>query len=268
MPRCYNCNSPHHYSDNCPKPRASKRLDQKSECYTCHKFGHKSANCPSGILSIQQSLVAPLSNADNKAESVFEEQPKLTSVLKNSLTTKLLLGTMWGKNSVLLDANCNLYKLKVNLVDKLLINGVISRDDLDEQNCTPHINIKGRFDIYNKLHKTMITINNITVIINTNSINLEVCKNYHMTLIYKNNISNKSDIIFNLLDELIDQIKMEEEKKENNDELLCKICFAKQINIKLSPCNHVCLCETCAKMINKKCPVCRANVETCETIFL
>jgi cellular nucleic acid-binding protein len=42
---CHNCGSPHHYSNNCTKPRQSKQ-SSTSKCYSCGKTGHRSDNCP------------------------------------------------------------------------------------------------------------------------------------------------------------------------------------------------------------------------------
>lgn len=63
---CYNCGSPYHYSDKCPKPKKAStakchnckqvghkmdkcpqpRASSSSTCHRCKKPGHKQANCP------------------------------------------------------------------------------------------------------------------------------------------------------------------------------------------------------------------------------
>lgn len=42
--------------------------------------------------------------------------------------------------------------------------------------------------------------------------------------------------------------------------LECRICFDRPVNVLLLPCKHLVMCELCAAMSNKTCPVCRAGV--------
>lgn len=54
----------------------------------------------------------------------------------------------------------------------------------------------------------------------------------------------------------------QEEKEEESvdDTLQCKICFAKKRNILFLTCGHVVSCDTCSKMVNNVCPVCRKRI--------
>ena len=42
--------------------------------------------------------------------------------------------------------------------------------------------------------------------------------------------------------------------------LECRICFDRPVNTLLLPCKHLVMCESCAAMSNKTCPVCRGRV--------
>jgi cellular nucleic acid-binding protein len=46
---CYNCKSPYHFSNNCPKPKQASSI-----CHTCKQPGHKMSDCPN---SKQQSSI-------------------------------------------------------------------------------------------------------------------------------------------------------------------------------------------------------------------
>lgn len=55
----------------------------------------------------------------------------------------------------------------------------------------------------------------------------------------------------------------------NNDEA-CLICFNEgTIDTIIQPCNHMCLCHTCAEVMKQKtekCPICRQPMETFLTL--
>ena len=42
--------------------------------------------------------------------------------------------------------------------------------------------------------------------------------------------------------------------------LECRICFDRPVNVLLLPCKHLVMCESCAAMSNKTCPLCRGRV--------
>ena len=46
MPRCYGCNSPYHYSEQCPNRGRKKAVS----CYRCGQPGHYSDHCPSASI--------------------------------------------------------------------------------------------------------------------------------------------------------------------------------------------------------------------------
>ena len=67
--------------------------------------------------------------------------------------------------------------------------------------------------------------------------------------------------------ELTQQILVEKVSRRA-DENLCVCCSLEKKNIVLIPCNHMCVCETCAMLINRKCPLCRADVHHVERVFV
>lgn len=48
--------------------------------------------------------------------------------------------------------------------------------------------------------------------------------------------------------------------QQNSDNNLCKVCFKYPINTVMVPCGHQCICDVCAKQLNKECPICRKRV--------
>ncbi|CAH9104632.1 unnamed protein product [Cuscuta epithymum] len=56
------------------------------------------------------------------------------------------------------------------------------------------------------------------------------------------------------------ELNQEEFEKLQNEKVLCKICFEKQINVVLLPCRHHILCSICSEKC-KKCPICRVYIE-------
>jgi len=66
---------------------------------------------------------------------------------------------------------------------------------------------------------------------------------------------------------------VENHKKQLEDQMNCKICFRKQSNIVLQPCNHYVLCEDCELSIRnsvqgKKCPICRKQYSRFIKIYI
>jgi hypothetical protein len=51
-------------------------------------------------------------------------------------------------------------------------------------------------------------------------------------------------------------------------ELQCVVCHTKKKNHLIRPCNHLCCCDTCIGRIEKKCPMCRATIQSTQLIYL
>lgn len=52
----------------------------------------------------------------------------------------------------------------------------------------------------------------------------------------------------------------QEYERLQNEKILCRVCFEREINIVLLPCRHRILCSVCSDKC-KKCPVCRVSVD-------
>ncbi len=55
-----------------------------------------------------------------------------------------------------------------------------------------------------------------------------------------------------------------------NDDRTCRICFSANRNVLMLPCKHLCCCAACAlQLVNstKKCPMCRATIESTLHVF-
>lgn len=283
---CYNCGSPHHYSDRCSKPkkteskchncgRTGHKVDRcpniakskngggSGNCHKCGEVGHKFADCPSSTKNKHNKSssagschkcgeighkfadcpnVAKGSSSAGSChkcgevghkfadcpqnpshgpvlpdiqplchQSLGNQQPsKLpTVILTNTFETKLLLKAMWGRNSALVSEDSVLFKLKMRLMDQLLINGLILVSDLDEQNRTPHININGSKEVFDRLNGSTVSISNMTIRAQNDSVMLEIDKVYHMTLVYKKGIIAAVDDVYIVLDSVLEQLLLE-----------------------------------------------------------
>ncbi|TNJ29480.1 Ankyrin repeat protein 2 [Giardia muris] len=51
---------------------------------------------------------------------------------------------------------------------------------------------------------------------------------------------------------------------ENN---MCSICLEREKNMMFAPCNHLCVCDVCAPMLNMDCPICRQKAKRIERVF-
>lgn len=100
--------------------------------------------------------------------------------------------------------------------------------------------------------------------------------------IYKNSLDNIYNV--NILD--LDKVEIKDfslydlkvfKKKLNRlqciiddkiqDQESCKICFTNDIDVILLPCGHSCCCSNCSQFINKKCPICRKQVDNLYKIY-
>ncbi|PON86516.1 Transmembrane Fragile-X-F-associated protein [Trema orientale] len=58
----------------------------------------------------------------------------------------------------------------------------------------------------------------------------------------------------------ITKYSQQEFERLQNEKVLCRICFEREISVVLLPCRHRVLCSTCCEKC-KKCPICRVSVE-------
>lgn len=72
----------------------------------------------------------------------------------------------------------------------------------------------------------------------------------------------------------IPQPHLIQELESEHDKHLCVICRDNVKNVLLLPCRHVCICQTCLQIAKheheylRKCPLCRANVDSTLEIFI
>lgn len=320
MPRCYNCNSPYHYSDRCTKPapksqcyncggsghkkefcpvqkvnrdKPVEQAQNKSGCYLCGDPSHKKDFCPRQVMPPQARQPAPV--------GIQQVQPKLVPQmggyrLTQELKTTIKFAGMWGANSVLIDPNSELGLLKSKFLDTLLGCGFITMEECDKRNRTGHIDIKGSAETFGMLNGSSVVINNISLVIEDNLILLNILGNYHMTLVFSRGIKQHAQYIYEILDGIIDQlnkIKIAgagfgnqiaaaapdaapepvpnlEAKATDSQLMLCCICMSNIKSIKISPCNHVCICSECEPHVIKlkSCPMCRTGITGLERVYL
>jgi len=66
---------------------------------------------------------------------------------------------------------------------------------------------------------------------------------------------------------LLSDEKVVQQSVEGNWE--CKVCFNGNMDTILMPCGHVCLCNSCAKLLpENKCPICKAPIQYVMKLFL
>lgn len=156
MSRCYNCNSPYHYSNRCPTR-------------SCRKTGHYSDKCPNDF--------------------------------ERSIEGTIVFIEMWGKNSAKIAEDCILAKIKRVIIQKFLDIGIITIEDIDVQNFTPHININGYKAIYDTLNGSKIILHPSSILIKKDHLEIQIGARAHFTVLYKHDIGNKHDEVRQLIDE-------------------------------------------------------------------
>ncbi|KAF3948590.1 hypothetical protein ACB098_04G083000 [Castanea mollissima] len=58
----------------------------------------------------------------------------------------------------------------------------------------------------------------------------------------------------------ITKYSQQEYERLQNEKVLCRVCFEREISVVLLPCRHRILCSTCCEKC-KKCPICRVTIE-------
>ncbi|KAI5660156.1 hypothetical protein M9H77_28949 [Catharanthus roseus] len=64
----------------------------------------------------------------------------------------------------------------------------------------------------------------------------------------------------------ITKISKQEYERLQNEKVLCRVCFEREISIVLLPCRHRVLCSSCCEKC-KKCPICRVSIEERLPVF-
>ncbi|XVF53953.1 hypothetical protein PTKIN_Ptkin05aG0141800 [Pterospermum kingtungense] len=58
----------------------------------------------------------------------------------------------------------------------------------------------------------------------------------------------------------ITKFSQQEYERLQNEKVLCRVCFEREISVVLLPCRHRILCRTCCEKC-RKCPICRVSIE-------
>ena len=167
MSRCYICNSPYHYSNRCTK---RTQLKSTIECYKCRKLGHYSDKCPNESIIVNNEFI-----------------------VERSIEGIITFTEMWGKNSVKIDKDCILAKIKQGIIENFLEIGIVKSEDIDMWNLIPHININGDQTIYDLLNGSKITLRSSSILIKKDSLEIKIGDNLHFTVLYKRDIGVKND---------------------------------------------------------------------------
>lgn len=119
----------------------------------------------------------------------------------------------WGKESALLDNTCFLYKLKDQLIKMLLVNDIISLNDLDDRNKTPHVRVTDKKvspkdqSAFNKINNKEMTFTLNDIHFYNDWIDLDLGHSgqvdTHFTLVYKKGIINSKDKILDIVSKLL-----------------------------------------------------------------
>ncbi|KAK7822115.1 kinesin-like protein kin-7d [Quercus suber] len=64
----------------------------------------------------------------------------------------------------------------------------------------------------------------------------------------------------------ITKYSQQEYERLQNEKVLCRVCFEREISVVLLPCRHRILCSTCCEKC-KKCPICRVPIEECLPVY-
>jgi hypothetical protein len=91
---------------------------------------------------------------------------------------------------------------------------------------------------------------------------LSLCLEIKVCFLAKQNYSDNSDIIVDLLNKLTEV----QEKKEIKDSDVCTICMSNKKNIIFKNCNHISTCQDCSIKL-QSCPMCRATIVKKEVVF-
>lgn len=289
--KCFKCGSKAHLAENC---------DVGQICYKCKQAGHIAENCPiltntipsevkldsssstiqvpadvlqSLLLEVQKSrsssTLAPERSSASPESEIKNEPLKLPTlpdaVPDGFVRLEFKIGEVWGHNSWHILEGSDFFKLKNTLTSRLLEKGIITEDDMDRQNKTPHIDLKGNKSHRDQLDGIKIDVNMKTIKFDKKTIEIEITPEIHYTLLFK----RKLDTILTQVKPVLHSILVEmglpntesKEEQKNEDDTLCCICFDKPKQYANIACGHKCLCEDCSKVPMDTCPMCRTKVQ-------
>jgi Zinc finger, C3HC4 type (RING finger)/Zinc knuckle len=296
MPRCYNCGSPYHYSDNCPNP--SKKSARKDvTCYKCGQPGHYSDKCnnsssssSSGNKNVVCYKCGKPGHYSDKCISSQSSQSSVSSNAKNEIinyNTKyklvLKLQGKWGSKSAFIHPDSEFFKVKKALGSMLIEMEGISEADFDIRNDVPHIELAAdgdekQFDAaVEELEGREFVVSLNAFQIRDDSISFDVGQNKHITLFYKKDLLKIPSLSRAKIQEILQSVlspftieKDPEEGKEHNvknDKIACIVCMENDVDCQISPCGHASTCMSCCTRLNF-CPSCRGKINSRTKIYI
>jgi hypothetical protein len=81
----------------------------------------------------------------------------------------------------------------------------------------------------------------------------------------KNQINTQIEDIYNTYSK--SSLGRLESSLKSVDENICQVCYDNKINILLSPCGHMVICDNCMNFIDNNCPLCRTPITDKTKIF-
>lgn len=131
------------------------------------------------------------------------------------MKTTIELDGWWGQKSAYIKKSTALYKLKVELINELIKEGIISSKDIDRQNNTPHVAITDEKtprsqNAYDKINDSKIVLDEKNIVYNKDFISINtghsgICDT-HYTLFYKKNIADDKGKIMIIIKKIIDNL--------------------------------------------------------------
>lgn len=134
-------------------------------------------------------------------------------------TYQIVFKDWWGKESTLFDPNCILYTLKDQFIKKLLMEGLIDMNDMDDRNKTPHVRVCDKKQnprdqkCYDKINRQVRTLSLKDINFHNDWIDTDLgfsdsgSFETHMTLVFKKGIGAHKDRILPMLEEIIAGLK-------------------------------------------------------------
>lgn len=107
------------------------------------------------------------------------------------------------------------------------------------------------------------TLSGPTVYVNNDNI---VIIYYNNEVEYKRQKGSIADILHTPNDV---QLIEENRRLKNGNNFKCKVCYTNPLEIIFKPCNHLCVCGDCVKLLEKnQCIICRVNITDAERVFI
>lgn len=204
------------------------------------------------------------------------------------LVWRLQLGQRWGgSTSYRVDDGNEFACLKRELQEELhrlgLWNKEPSSPDQDAPNRTTHVQLVARHEDLAlmavrlaAIQGRQVPLNEQTVTVETNTVQVDVGDGRHCTLAYQRNLAGTDarralirQATITAIRKVAGQQQPQPQPQQAAAEELappeldkqCCVCLDAPVETCLVPCGHLCLCTGCVVNIQSSCPICRTNVD-------